>query len=195
MATVVLFHPVLGVREGTLDAARRLRSAGHEVVIADLFDGRTFDAYEPAIAFAEGELGHATLLQRADAAVANEPNGFVVVGYSLGCVMAVHVATQRRVAGVVMVAGAIPPSALGSGATWPRGVPAQRHATVDDPWGEQDLLDQARLEIEHADAELVNFDYPGSGHLFMDPTLPDEYDRAAADLFYSRLLNFVQSVG
>jgi predicted alpha/beta hydrolase family esterase len=41
------------------------------------------------------------------------PSGFVAAGFSLGCVMAVHVATQRTVSGVLMIAGAIPASAFG----------------------------------------------------------------------------------
>ncbi len=43
MTTVVLFHSVLGVRRGELDAADRLRAGGHDVLVPDLYDGRVFD--------------------------------------------------------------------------------------------------------------------------------------------------------
>jgi dienelactone hydrolase len=47
MTTIALFPSVLGVRRGVLDAAERLRGDGHEVLVADLYDGRTFDDYPP----------------------------------------------------------------------------------------------------------------------------------------------------
>ncbi len=195
MATVALFPSVLGVRQGVLDAAERLRSDGHEVLVVDLYEGRTFDDYPPAMAFAWEELGVATLNQRALDAVAGLPQGFVAAGFSLGCIMAVHVATRRSVSGVLMMAGAIPVSALGDDARWPTGVPAQTHSMLDDPWRAEEEVEQAVLDVEAGGARLEVFDYPGAGHLFTDPTLPDEYDRETTELFWSRALAFVQSCG
>ena len=43
---------VLGVRQRTRDAADEFHRAGHEVHIVDIFEGRTFDTYPPAMAFA-----------------------------------------------------------------------------------------------------------------------------------------------
>jgi len=65
MTTVVLFHSVLGVRQGVLDAAERLRQDGHEVLVVDLYDGRTFDDYPPAMDFAWKDIGQEELLRRA----------------------------------------------------------------------------------------------------------------------------------
>jgi dienelactone hydrolase len=94
-----------------------------------------------------------------------------------------------------MIAGAVPVSALAQGARWPSGVPAQTHSTLDDPWREQDEIDQAVHDVEAGGASIEVFDYPGSGHLFSDPTLPDEYDAEATELFWSRALPFVRSCG
>jgi dienelactone hydrolase len=195
MTTIALFPSVLGARQGVLDAAERLRRDGHEVLVADLYDGRTFDDYPPALAFAEEELGHAELLRRAREAVAGLPDGFVSAGFSLGCVMAVHVATQRPVSGVLMIAGAIPVSAFGGDARWPAGVPAQTHATLADPWREQADIEQAVHDVGAGGGTLEVFDYPGSGHLFTDPTLPAEYDPAATETLWARVLPFVRSCG
>ena len=195
MTTVALFPSVLGIRAGVLDAAERLRRDGHEVLVVDLYEGRTFDDYEPAMAFAEEELGHAELMRRAREAVADLPDGFVSAGFSLGCVMAVHIATQRAVSGVLMIAGAIPASALGADARWPAGVPAQTHSTLDDPWREQDMIDQAVLDVQAAGGTLEVFDYPGTGHLFTDPSLPAEYDPVGTELLWSRVLPFVRACG
>jgi dienelactone hydrolase len=195
MTSVALFHSVLGVRQGVLDAAERLRQDGHHVLVADLFDGRTFDDYPPAMAFAHEELGHEELMRRARDEVAALPDGFVSAGFSLGCVMAVHVATRRPVSGVLMVAGAVPVSAFGNGVGWPAGVPAQTHSTLDDPWRDQEELDQAVRDVEAGGGTLEVYDYPGSGHLFTDPTLPGEYDPLATEAFWSRVLPFVRACG
>jgi dienelactone hydrolase len=195
MTTVALFPSVLGIRPGVLDAAERLRRDGHEVLVVDLYEGRTFDDYEPAMAFAEEELGHAELMRRSREAVGDLPEGFVSAGFSLGCVMAVHIATQRAVSGVLMIAGALPASAFGADVRWPAGVSAQTHSTLDDPWREQDMIDQAVIEVQAAGGTLEVFDYPGAGHLFTDPSLPAEHDAVGTELLWSRVLPFVRACG
>ena len=194
MTTIALFHSVLGVRQGVLDAAERVRQDGHDVLVVDLFDGRTFEDYPPALTFAQ-EVGHEMLMQRAVEADSALPDGFVSAGFSLGCVMAVHVATQRTVSGVLMVAGAIPVSAFDNDVRWPAGVPTQTHSTLADPWREQDEIDQAVRDVEAGGGTIEVFDYPGSGHLFTDPTLPAEYDPDATETFWSRVLPFVRACG
>jgi len=195
MTAVVLFHSVLGVCQGFLDAAERLRQDGHEVVAPDLYGGRTFDEYPPAMAFAWEEVGPGTLMRRAVEAVEGQPDGFVVAGFSLGCIMALRVATERPVAGLLMLSGAVPLAVLGSDATWPAGVDGQTHSTLDDPWREQEEIDQAVRDAAAAGGTLEVFDYPGSGHLFTDSTLPDEYDPVATEKLWERVLAFVQARG
>lgn len=195
MTTVALFHSVLGVRQGVLDAAEQLRHDGHDVLVVDLYDGRTFDDYSPAMTFAWEEVGREVLMQRAIEAVAGLPDGFVAAGFSFGCIMAVHVATQRTVSGVLMIAGAVPVSALGDDVRWPAGVPSQTHSTLADPWRESEELDQTIRDVESGGGTIEVFDYPGSGHLFTDPTLPAEYDPVATETFWSRVLPFVRARG
>lgn len=195
MTNVVLFHSVLGVRQGVLDAAERLRQDGHDVLVPDLFDGRIFDDYDPAMAFAEGELGHEELLKRALGAVDDTKSPFVSAGFSLGCVMAAYVATQRPVTGVLWIGGAIPVSAFGEGVRWPAGVPAQTHSTLEDPWREQEEIELAVRDVQAGGGSIEVFDYPGSGHLFTDPTLSAEYDAEATEILWSRALPFVRACG
>ena len=94
-----------------------------------------------------------------------------------------------------MVAGAIPVSAFGDEVKWPQGVPAQTHATVDDPWREQEEIELAIRDVAAGGAKLEVFDYPGAGHLFTDPTLPKEYDPEATELFWTRVIPFVRACG
>ena len=57
---------------------------------------------------------------------------------------------------------------------------------LGDPWREQAEIDQTVHDIEAARAPIDVFDYPGSGHLFSDPTLPDEYDAKATRIMGPR---------
>src|SRR5918997_2099327 len=87
MTTIALFHSVLGVRPGVLDAADRLRSAGHDVRVVDQYDGQVFDDYAEAGALVE-RVGFPALMAAALDAVADLPDGFVAAGFSNGSGMA-----------------------------------------------------------------------------------------------------------
>lgn len=188
MSQIALFHSVLGVRPGVTDAAERLRTAGHEVLVVDQYEGRVFDDYDEASAHAEA-IGYPALMQRAAVAIEHLRDGFLVAGFSNGAGMAEHVATQRRVAGVLMLSGALPLEMLGV-AAWPAGVPAQIHYALDDPFRRQEWIDALADAIRAAGAPLQLFDYPGAGHLFTDASLPDEYDAGASAALWQRVLDF-----
>ncbi len=193
MSQIVLFHSVLGLRPGIHDAAERLRADGHEVVVPDLLDGQVFDTYEPAMAHwqaSSDELDRRTL-----EAVAQLPDGFVVGGFSAGGGQAFLAATKRPVSGVLLLSGVFVPSWLGDDVRWPTGVPAQVHTMLDDPFRDDaESFEAQRREIEQAGGTVEIFDYPGSGHLFADPSLPDEYDAEATELMWSRVLGFLRGL-
>ena len=193
MTHIALFHSVLGVRPGVLDAAERLRAAGHAITVVDQYQGRSFDSYEDAGAHAES-IGYPVLMERALAGVAELDDGFVAAGFSNGGGMAEYVATQRAVAGVLMLSGALPLEMIGAD-TWPAGVPAQIHYTVDDPFRNQGWIDAVAGLVRASGAEVEVFDYPGAGHLFSDPSLPDEYDAEAAETMWGRVLAFCAAAG
>jgi dienelactone hydrolase len=188
MPQVALFHSSFGVRPGIQDAAERLRAAGHEVLVVDQYDGRVFDDYDGADAFVKS-LGFPELMRRALVAVQDLPDGFVTAGFSNGGGMAEYVASRRRVAGVLMLSGALPVAMLGADA-WPAGVPAQIHYTTRDPRRRQEWNDAVANSIRAAGAPLEVFDYPGDGHLFTDASLPDEYQANEARLLWERVLAF-----
>jgi len=188
MATIALFHSVLGPRPGFLEAAELLRKEGHVVHAVDQYDCKVFDEYEPAIAFME-TLGFENLMARALRATASLPDGFVTMGFSNGAGMAEYVAGNRSgVSGVVMSGGGVDPDALGI--AWPANVDGQVHTTVNDPWRDEGI---AAVEAAAATvgAHVEVFDYPGSGHLFADASRPDEFQPAEAELMWSRVFEFL----
>ena len=188
MTDIALFHSALGVRPGVTDAADRLRADGHEVVVVDQYGGRVFDDYQEAGRFAES-IGYPALMGLAEEAVSGMADGFVAAGFSNGGGMAEFVATRRPVRGVLMLSGALDLRMIGVEA-WPTGVPAQIHYTADDPFRDQAGIDAVAAQMGSAGAALEIFDYPGAGHLFTDPSRPDEYDARAAELLWSRVLPF-----
>jgi dienelactone hydrolase len=193
MTNIALFHSALGVRPGITEAADLLRGAGHEVLVVDQYDGLVFDDYTLAGAHVE-KIGFPALMDAAVAAVQDLPDGFVAAGFSNGAGMAEYVATQRRCAGLLLISGALPMSMLGA-AGWPDGLPVQLHYADRDPFRQQEWIDAVVTDARRAGAAVEFFDYPGTGHLFTDPSLPDEYDQRAAELLWQRALVFCASVG
>ncbi|WP_346620094.1 dienelactone hydrolase family protein [Blastococcus montanus] len=192
MTDIALFHSVLGVRPGITAAAERLRSAGHDVLVVDQYDGLVFDDYETAGAHA-GKIGYPVLMSAALDAVAGLPEGFVAAGFSNGAGMAEFVATQRRCAGLLLFSGALPLQMLGVD-RWPQGLPAQLHYTEGDPFRQQEWIDSVVADARRAGAGIEVHDHPGTGHLFTDPSLPAEYDAAATEVLWERALDFCARV-
>lgn len=192
MSNVALFHSVLGIRPGIADAAQRLIAAGHTVSVVDQYDGRVFGDYETASEFAEG-IGYPTLMQAAVQAVTDLPDGFIAIGFSNGGGMAEYVATQRELGGVVMLSGALGLDVLGV-ESWPSGVPAQIHYSIDDPFRNQEWIDSVISAVRGSGSSVEMFDYTGAGHLFADESLPDEYNSANAELMWERVLAFCSNV-
>ncbi len=188
MAEIVLFHSVLGPRAGVTDAAERMRAAGHTVHTPDLYRGEArFDEYEPAIAY-EHTIGFRELLRRAEADVAHLPGELVYMGFSAGGLPAEWLAATRPGAlACVLLHAALPLSPLGLDA-WPATVPVQAHFMRDDPFREQAELDGMEADVRAAGARFELFGYDGPGHLFTDPSLPADYDHAASELLWTRVL-------
>ena len=197
MAEVVLFHSVLGLRPGVIAAADRLRAAGHAVHAPDLYDGEVFDDLDDGM-HKEDALGYQEIARRAREAVAGLPEGLVLAGFSLGAVHAEVLAASRPGAlGAVLMHGAVPVEALKEyfGVDrWPAGVPVQVHYAADDPWveAEEEVVPLGEA-VRGAGAAFEAHAYPGSGHLFADPDLP-EYDRTSSEAMWERVLAFLDRI-
>jgi len=190
---IVLFHSVLGVRAGVCDIAARLAASGHTVHVIDLFDGASFDGYEPAFAHVQSLGGDEALITKAAAAVADLPAEVVYAGLSMGAASAVHLAATRPGArGLIGLHGAVSPHWFGV-SSWPDTVPVQVHEGEYDPFREPDEIAALGASVRAGGARFEHFVYPDvRGHLFSDASLPNEYDGDAAELMLSRLLEFVK---
>jgi dienelactone hydrolase len=197
MAEVVLFHSVLGLSPGVFSAAERLRAAGYTIHTPDFFDGEVFDDLEEGMRKEEA-LGFQEIARRARDSVAGLPEGLVFCGFSLGAVHAEALAASRPGAlGAVLMAGAVPVEALEEYfgiERWPEGVPVQVHYAEDDPWveAEEEVVPLGEA-VRGAGAAFEAHSYPGSGHLFFEPGVP-EYDIASSEKMWERVLDFLDRI-
>jgi dienelactone hydrolase len=194
MAEIVLFHSALGLRPGVSVAADRLRDAGHIVHTPDLFPGEhPLETYGPAAARLAA-IGPAVLGQRAWAAVESLPSELVYAGFSIGANLAAHLAARRPGArAAILIHGAPDPQTLGV-TLWPSTAPMQIHFAVHDRYRDKEAIDRLSTLVRGSGAECSVFDYPGSAHLFADPSLPAAYNADSADLMWTRVLDLLARI-
>jgi len=202
MAQIMLFHSVLGVRQGVLDAASQLQAMGHTVTVPNLYaEGVVFNDYEEAMKHVETSIGYAALIDRTREAARFLPQEMVYAGFSNGGVSAEYLAATRPGAqALILFASGMPLALYGQveGAdvgAWPGSIPVQVHYTIDDPFRDGDEVAGFERDVLAAGAPFTLHDYPGGGHLFTDPTLPKEYDEAATELLWRRVEAFLNKLG
>ncbi|MEH1017743.1 dienelactone hydrolase family protein [Micromonospora sp. CPCC 206060] len=184
MTEILLFHHAQGQTPGFLAFAEQWRAAGHKVHTPDLYDGATFGTVDEGVAHAES-VGFDEIIRRGTATAASLPGRIVYAGFSLGVLPAQSLTQTRPGAlGALLLHSGVPTATFAS--PWPAGTPVQFHAMAGDEWAEVDVLQELSREISSAELFL----YPGSGHLFADPS-SDDYDEAAAELLMHRTLRFL----
>ncbi len=187
MATIVLYHHVLGLTPGVRALADALATAGQTVLTPDLFDGRTFASIDEGMTFVRSQdQDHLAEIGIAAALEVTEP--LVVAGISYGAMVAGMVASRRPVAGMLSLESFVDPSWVGG---WSRPVPLQIHAMEQDPFFLEDEEAARAWVAEHDDAEL--FTYPGDQHLFTDANTPAHAAGLTA-IVIQRSLAFVEQV-
>jgi dienelactone hydrolase len=185
MSQIVLFHSVYGLRPAVQTAADRLRAAGHRVVTPDLYGEPAADTVEEGFALLE-RIGTATVLERARAAVDGLPADTVLAGYSMGAGLAGALLADRPgTAGLLLLHGI-----GGDPATVRAGLPVELHIADPDGYDPPAEVDAWEREMTAAGAAVTVHRYPGLGHLWTDPDLP-EHDATATDLTWERALAFL----
>ncbi|WP_328889485.1 dienelactone hydrolase family protein [Streptomyces sp. NBC_00316] len=187
---IMLFHSTYGLRPAVHAAAARLRAAGHEVHVPDLFGGRTFDTVEEGMAFKD-EVGKDELLRRAVLAAAPySERGLVYAGFSFGASTAQTLALgDEKARGLLLFHGT---SDIAENASVEE-LPVQLHVADPDPFETHDWLNSWYLQMQRTGADVEVYRYPGAGHLFTDPELPD-FDAASADLTWKVSLGFLATL-
>ncbi|WP_035850250.1 dienelactone hydrolase family protein [Kitasatospora azatica] len=191
MAQILLLHSAYGLRPAVHAAADRLRAAGHQVHLPDLYDGRLFETVEEGMAYRE-EVGTDELLRRAVSAAApllTPGTRLVYAGFSLGGALAQNLAlADEQALALLLLHGT---SDVRDEASTE--IPVQLHVAEPDPFETEDWLNAWYLRMRKAGADVEVHRYRGAGHLFTDPELPD-YDAEAAERTWAVALDFLREV-
>ncbi|MFF9086421.1 dienelactone hydrolase family protein [Streptomyces sp. NPDC014991] len=185
MVHIAWFHSVLGLRPVDLLAAERLRRAGHAVVSPDLFDGATAATLDQGFRLLD-RIGWATVARRARQSLGGMPDETVLTGVSMGAGVVGEVWPERPAAAGVLLLHAtadLPASAR-------PGLRVQLHAAEPDDFAPPERVAALHRAARERRVDLKVFRYPGAGHLYTDPGLPD-HDPAAAELTWRRVLDFL----
>ncbi|MFB4425177.1 dienelactone hydrolase family protein [Streptomyces sp. QL37] len=187
---IMLFHSIHGLRPAVHASAERLRAAGHEVRVPDLFEGHTFETVEDGTAFKE-QVGKEELLKRAVLAAAPySDQGLVYAGFSFGASVAQTLALgDAKARGLLLLHGT---SDIAENASVDE-LPVQLHVADPDVFESPDWLNSWYLQMQRTGADVEIYRYPGAGHLYTDPDLPD-FDQDAADLTWKVALGFLATL-
>jgi dienelactone hydrolase len=173
LAHIVLFHSILGLRPVEREIASVFEADGHSVALPDLFDGQTAEDYDDAFAMKRG-VGQEAIMARATAAVAEAPDDAVLSGVSFGADLVGEFWDARpKMKGALLYAGC---------ASWmsPRrtDLKVSAHIARPDPFDDEAYFADWAEEADGVPLELHRYD--GVGHYFLDRTLPDFGEEAAA---------------
>ncbi|MEU9059944.1 dienelactone hydrolase family protein [Streptomyces sp. NPDC048430] len=187
---IMLFHSIYGLRPAVHASAERLRAAGHEVRVPDLFEGHTFETVEDGMAFKE-QVGKEELLKRAVLAAAPySDQGLVYAGFSFGASVAQTLSLgDAKARGLLLLHGT---SDIAENASVDE-LPVQLHVADPDVFESPDWLNSWYLQMQRTGADVEIYRYPGAGHLYTDPDLPD-FDQDAADLTWKVALGFLATL-
>ncbi|MFM0158239.1 MULTISPECIES: dienelactone hydrolase family protein [Paraburkholderia] len=188
MATVILFHSVLGLRKVETEASSRMRIAGHTVFTPDLYGGMTTDSFDEGFEIKQF-VGWETICARARAALDPLPATTVLAGHSMGAGVVGEIWPERpKCRGVVLLHGLanIP-------ARMRKGLPIVVHIADPDPFASEEALVSWAPMARTAGASADIFTYPNAGHFYTDATLPD-YNVAATEKTWAGVLVFLDSI-
>ncbi|MEU5942147.1 dienelactone hydrolase family protein [Micromonospora sp. NPDC047548] len=189
MTHIVLFHSVYGLRPAVLAQADRLRAAGHRVVTPDLYGEPPADTVEAGFALLD-KIGRDEVLRRGRAALAPLPPETVLAGWSMGAGVAGALLAERPDAAALLLlhgTGADPAAVR-------PGLPVQLHLADPDEYEPPGEFADWQRAMTGAGVRLEVFRYPGAGHLFTDPDVPD-HDPQAAERTWERVLAFLAEAG
>lgn len=171
-----------------MEAADRLRAAGHTVVTPDLFDGARTDDLDEGFAI-KARVGWTAIRSRAMEAAATLPEDAALAGVSMGAGVVAELWTFRpNTAALLLLHGLadVPKVAR-------PGTPVQVHVSGEDAFFPLSEVREWEDTARAAGLAVEVFLYEGAGHYFIDPALPD-YNAGASAALWERTLTFLEHV-
>lgn len=198
---VLVFHAWWGLTDFIKQTCDQLAEEGFTVFAPDLHFGQLVNTIPEAQAIMDAgadqkiePLAHQVVpwfaeeLQKKDAALKSPPP-IGIVGYSMGAAWAVNEAWEYPdlVKSVVVYYGHF---------TFDYGQLRCRllgHFAETDPFEPQEEVDDFACALEIAGAQPVIYQYPGTGHWFVEADRPEAYQKDAAELAWSRTVAYLKA--
>jgi carboxymethylenebutenolidase len=192
---VLVLHAWWGLTPDVSDACDRLAAAGFVPLAPSLYpDGATADTILEAEALRDVHDAAATEVEGTVQAAAERLRGLPAVtgdrigtiGFSLGAWWALQLSQWRpeEVAAVATVYGTDDGDYTSARAAY------LGHFAEHDEYEPLEGVRALEERIRAAGREATFHVYPGTGHWFVEPSRPDAYDAAAAELVWERTLAF-----
>jgi dienelactone hydrolase len=147
MASVVLFHSVMGLRPVELAIAETLRAAGHDAWTPDLYEGLRAKTIEDGIKLKD-EIGWDRVTERAIDALEEMPDSTVLAGISMGCGVITSAWPRRPETKGVLLLHALAGIPAGKVRN---GLPLQLHIGADDQHRPADEIGRWSAEAQRAE--------------------------------------------
>ena len=197
-AGVLVLHAWWGLTSVFTDVCDRLAADGFVALAPSLYAGGATaasiaeaevlrDAHDRAAAEVEAVVRAAVEQLRGLPAVTGAQ--IAVIGFSLGAYWALHLSQMLPddVGAVVAIYGTDDGDYRTARAAY------LGHFAERDDFEPLETVRALEAKIRAAGREVTFHVYPGTGHWFVEPNLPDVYDAAAANLVWERTLAFLKA--
>jgi carboxymethylenebutenolidase len=190
---VLVLHAWWGLNGTIKSICDQLAQSGYIAFAPDLYHGEVADTIDGAEKLG-GALDEKHMQAKAEIAEAvnflSEKAGgesLAIVSFSLGAYYAIYHANQapEQVRAVVLFYGDgfedlsnVQASFLG-------------HWAENDPYESRENVDQLEAELKQLGRDVNFHHYPGTGHWFFEPDRKDAYNQEAAELAWTRTLEFL----
>ena len=193
---ILVLHAWWGLNDTIKDFCKRLAESGYSVFAPDLYHGKIAQTIpeaeilgrgvdeNPEKAKAEVEQAARFLIEKSG----NKNSGLAVIGFSLGAYYALELAAAlpETVKAVVLFYGTGPVDLSKSRASF------LGHYAENDDYEPASNVDKQEEYLKKLGRPVTFYRYPGTGHWFFEPDRPQNYDKKAAELAWSRTLAFLQ---
>ncbi|PTY37998.1 hypothetical protein BGP77_16200 [Saccharospirillum sp. MSK14-1] len=192
---VLVLHAWWGLNKDVRDYCDALAQAGFNAFAPDFYQGQVVTTVEAAEAAGDA-LDHQQATQRLVTAAdwlagktGERHSGVAAVGFSLGAFLALGVSINHAdlLHSVISYYAARPDDYGSARARY------LAHMAQSDAFATEAEIDAWQDVLAAAGRSLALHRYPQTGHWFAEPSRPDAYQPAAAELAWQRTLSFLRS--
>jgi carboxymethylenebutenolidase len=194
---VLVLHAWWGLTPFITGLCDRLAEEGFVALAPDLFQGKTAGTPDEAQALVQEQEADEDRIQAlalaSIEALRRQPSvhgdGIGVIGFSFGAAWALLLSPLKPddIKAVVVFYGAYAPDFSTAKAAY------LGHFAENDPFEPLEGVRQTEAALRDAGHEVAFHMYPGAGHWFFESDRPDAYNAEAAQLAWSRTLEFLRA--